>query len=540
MELVIFDFRFLRLNFTDSSISCRVLKLSRLLQFDQLGKGVEMGILERKSAQWLVWLGLFLLLSAGCGLAEIPENGEAGQDMVTVTTVFPQAPVTPTPLPITGAKTADPLPPQLYLTNLGSEEVGARQPAYLRLELAGTAVTTLTLQISRHTDDGSFRPLSRQPLLATLPGDGVHHWPLVWYGDGPVADGEDETADVQQHDNPFMAVVEDMPTPRQPLPAGRYRLAVFAQNETGAAAEAFVDLTLTIPDEPPAGRTYLDPQHGFQFHYPHDWQTPVYSGTLLLSRHLTVTGQMQLIRYPELPPRTNQMALADQTLERFGRVSRLYQDQLPLADTRARRVAYGYTHADGAGRTGVLLTFVHGGQGYVVDIEGDAIIESTLWAMAELVATSWQFVMPADGPPPHWAGHTVAGWSLAYPRDYTYQELRGWHRFSRDRDTFWALRSEEEITADATELARRLQDAAAGVANFSADPATYFELGSRQWLRADFRYTNSRDQRIQGAILLGEVEEQTAVVWLEAPIDEYDRLEQAHFLLMLAAFARSS
>jgi hypothetical protein len=487
--------------------------------------------LGRGPGRWLIWMGLLLLLHTGCGLWSGPDNGEPVPEEVA--TVIPSP--TPAPPEIVGTLTADPLPPQLHLTNLGAEAVTAEQPAQLRLELAGTAVTSLTLEIRQQAEDGNFQPVSRQPLLATLPGDGIHQWPLAWYGEGLV----NEEGEMAAADAPFVIVDGAEPPPHRPLPPGPYRLAVLAQNEAGTA-ESYVDLSLAVLEEPQDGRLYLDPQHSFQFLMPHAWHTPVYSGTLLLSHHLTTTGQMQLIPYPELPPGTSPTALADRVLAGFGPVSRLYQDRLPLAETQARRVAYGYTRTDGADRLGVLLALVHGGQGYVLDIEGDAADEAYLWRMAELAASSWQFVVPVDDPPPYWARQPVAGWSLAFPRDYNYQELRGWHRFSQNRDTFWAVRLEEGLTADTTELMRRLQDAAAGVTDFGANPAYYFELGPQRWLRADFRYTNSRQEEIQGAILLGTVGQQPVIVWLEAPLDEYEQLEQVHFLLMLMELARSA
>ncbi|MFO7539407.1 MAG: hypothetical protein R6X32_15305 [Chloroflexota bacterium] len=441
------------------------------------------------------------------------------------------------PPAVTDTLTAVPLPPQLYLTNLGEETISSQQPAYLRLEVGGTAVISLSLQISWQIEEGQWQPLSRQPLLARVPEDGLHQWPLVWYGDGLWA--EEETAVPYLSDDPFMAAAGAEITPRQPLPAGDYRLTILAQNEAGATGEASADLRLITPEEPLPGRTYLDPRHGFQFRMADHWQTPVYSGTLLLSTHLTATMQMQLVVYPDLPPRTDAAALIDQTLAQFGPVSRLYEDQLPLDNMRARRVAYGYTRADEAQRRGVLLAFVRQGQGYVLDVEGEGTAETAVWSAAEQMATSWQFTSPVHDSPPHWSRQPVAGRNLAYPTAYTYQVLREWHRFSRDRDTFWAVRMEDAIAVDGAELARRVEDAAAGVSNFEADPAYYFELGPQQWLRTDFVYTNSRDQRIQGAVLLAIVGEQTAVVWLEAPLAEYERLEERDFLLMLVELVRS-
>ena len=464
--------------------------------------------LMSKLGLWLFGVGLLGLLGVGCGLGAASDNGEVMDNGAETAVLLPPSP-TATPIPITNTQIANPLPPQLHLTNLGAEVVGLHQPAYLRLEVSGTAVISLTLHISQQLDNGLLQPLSYQSLLTDPLPDGIHQRPLIWYGESGTS---------------------------TPLAAGPYRLTLVAENEAGASAEAFVDLTLTESDELVNGRSYLDPRHAFQLRLPDEWQTPVYSDTLLLSQYLTTTSQMQIIHTPELLPRTDDTALANQTIDQFGAISRLYQDHLPIADTRARRVAYGYYHADGSERRGVLLAFVKSGQGYVVDLEGEAEAERMLWQTAELIATSWQFVTVADLPP-YWAWQEVGDYQVAHPHTYRYQELRGWHRFSQDRDTFWAMRLVGQSPVDSNELARRVQDAGAGVDNFNAEPAYWFELGQQQWLRVDFRYTNSREQRIQGVILLGMVGEETAVIWLESPLDGYEQVEQKQFLPMLLTLA---
>ncbi len=507
-----------------------------------------MNVLRGRNRNWTIGLLLVLLLSTGCGLMGNSSNEadlvERGDD---VSEAGPTAVPTPSPPPpVTDTILAEPLPPLLYLTNLGQDELHGGQPAHLRLELVGTAVTSLTLQIGQYDEADNLTPLSRQPLLNQPPADGIHRWQFTWYGDVLPADDEQDEQSVdefQEQTEPFLPPpappAAEPSLSREPLPPGRYQLALEAANEAGTAVAA-LDLTLTEPEEPMAGRLYFDPQHAFQFQYPYDWQTPVYSGTLLLSRHVTTTAQMQLIRWPDLPPGSNQAALADQALAQFGPVSRLYQDQLTVADRQAQRIAYGYTRADGAERTGVLIAFVRQGQGFVLDVEGAAEAETAVWQTAELMATSWQFVAPAADLPLNWIRQPVADLMPTHPGDYTYQEVRGWHRFSRDRDTFWALRTDGVAAADVVELDRRLQDAGAGVDDFGAGRPYYFVLDGQRWLRADFSYSNSRQEQIQGAILLSVVGGQPLIVWLEAPLNEFAAVEEAHFLRMLIEVVRGA
>lgn len=497
-----------------------------------------MNRLQGKNRNWAVWLLLVFWLSSGCGLLGDSPNGAAdGADLGNgVAMVVPTA-VPTQPPPITDTIIAELPPPQLHLVHLGpAEVVNQAQPARLRLELAATAVTTLTLHISQHTADNSLQPLFEQPLLAAPPPDGIHQWPLVWYGDWISGNEAAETAEFYISSQPFLNVAT---TSRQPLPDGRYQLTIRAENETDTAT-ASLDFQVAAPAVPLTDRLYLDPQHAFQFRYPADWQTPVYSGTLLLSSHLTATQQMQIIRYTDLPPGSGASDLIERTLAQFGPVSRLYQDQLPVNVSQARRLAYGYTRADGMARTGVLIGLRGQNQGVVIDVEGAAAAETAVWQTAEQIATSWQFGTAAAEPPFYWARLAAVELTLAYPPAYDYQVLRGWHRFSRDRDTFWAMRVEGVATADVVELDRRLQDAAMGVADFGANRPYYFVLEGQRWLRTDFSYTNSRQAQIQGAILLSTVGGQPLVVWLEAPLDEFEALAQAHFWWMLMELVRNA
>ena len=499
-----------------------------------------MNHLRGRNRNWLLWLLLVSLLTTGCGLLGGSSNGADLVDGLPET--GPTAvPTPPPPPPVTDTIIAEPLLPQLYLVNLGQDEVVNRQqPARLRLELAATAVSTLTLHIDQYTADDSLQPLLVQPLLSSPPPDGIHQWPLVWYGDW-ISDrlGDDEAAERAE----FQAVAEPFldaaSTPRQPLPDGRYQLTIRTENKAGMAT-ASLDFLVVAPDEPPADRLYLDPQHAFQFRYPTGWQTPVYSDTLLLSSHLTATQQLQIIRYPDLRPVSRASDLIERTLAEFGPVSRLYQDQPPLAEAQARRLAYGYTRADGTERTGVLIALRGQNHGYVVDVEGDAAAETAVWQTAEQIATSWQFGTASDDPLPTWAWHTAAGLTLPHPQAYSYQELRGWHRYSRDRDTLWAMRVEPGITADSNELSRRLQDAGTGVDDFGANRPYYFVLDDQRWLRADFSYTNSRQDQIQGALLLSTVGGQPLIIWLEARLADYPAVEQEHFMRMLIELVRGA
>ncbi|MCB8922782.1 MAG: hypothetical protein H6662_14435 [Ardenticatenaceae bacterium] len=321
----------------------------------------------------------------------------------------------------------------------------------------------------------------------------------------------------------------------RPLPDGGYFLGFAAQNAAGQQASAFTDLTINNSAAQPGLRAYLDPYLGFQFLYPETWYTPVYTQSILYSSDAEAQTFLQLTVYPDLSRAATANTLQAEALRDFGAVDVLFTDDVNVAGVRGLRTAYGYERADGAPRTGLLVTFVQNGAGYVLDVDGPlAGEEGTITAVTTLI-TSWQFTGAGFGVQPgQWAQRDLAHFSVAQPADFTYQPTNDWQRFSADRDTFVALRVRPASADVDTALANLVRDAGNGVSDFAAQEPRRFALGAVPWQRVDFAYTNGDGKEIWGFVMVKMEGGQEVVAWAEAPRSTYNDLETRVFLVMIA------
>ncbi|MCB9422726.1 MAG: hypothetical protein H6667_23200 [Ardenticatenaceae bacterium] len=327
----------------------------------------------------------------------------------------------------------------------------------------------------------------------------------------------------------------------RPLPNGDYFLGLSAANVAGEAGTAFVTLAVDNQDYVAGYKAYLDPYLGFQFLYPESWYTPIYTGTLLYTSDRAVMTNVQMTLYPHLGPRTDARTLKTQTLSLFGPVDVLFEEDVALDGQLALRTAYGYTDDAGTPHTGIFLVFVRNGIGYVVDVDGLQTEEAGTITAVDTLAYSWRFVDTGTGlPPGDWARIDLDAFTVAQPADFIYQEVNDWQRFSSDRSTFVALRTQPETRPAPDVLAALLRDAGAGVTNFVAEPAFRMLLSGAVWDRADFSYVTDDGRTIWGFLMVKIEAGQEVVAWSEAPSTTYNDLEQNVFLVMVADLSLAS
>ncbi|MEZ4642450.1 MAG: clostripain-related cysteine peptidase [Chloroflexota bacterium] len=320
----------------------------------------------------------------------------------------------------------------------------------------------------------------------------------------------------------------------RPLSDGSYFLGFAASNSAGDEARTFTDLTIANADAVPGWQAYLDPYLGFQFLYPNEWYTPVYSGTLLYSSNDSGSTHLQITAYPNLNRDVTPQTLKDEALFRFGAVDILFAEEIAVAEMRGLRTAYGYDDANGAPHTGIFFTFVHDKTGFVVDIDGlEADEAETVTAVTNLI-TSWQFSGASFGlQPGQWASFNATAFTIPKPTDFIYQPFNAWQRFSADRDTFVALRAQPATRPISEVLEALVRDAGRDVAGFTVQTPRQFALGSTLWQRADFSYTVD-GKEIWGFIMVRIENGQEIVAWAEAPKSTYNDLEPRVFLIMIA------
>lgn len=322
---------------------------------------------------------------------------------------------------------------------------------------------------------------------------------------------------------------------RRPLPNGSYFFGFEVENVAGAIARETLDFTIDNSTFTPGSVAYLDPYLGFQFLYPENWFQPIYKdGLLYTTAHDTLT-ELQITIYPNLAPTVDAATLKTQTLQQFGNVAVLFADEAQVVRQPVLRTAYGYEEAADGPHTGIFFTFVRDGTGFVVDVDGLEVDEAaTVTAVSQIIDT-WQFAPAEFGLQlGEWATVDLETFTVAKPAAFVYQEFNGWQRFSSGQHTFVALRTQQVNVNLVDTLQQLVQDAGAGVTNFSSEPAFPFALGGHVWQRINIEYMADADTPIWGTIMARLEGEQTVVAWAEAPAWVYDELETAVFLTMIA------
>ncbi|MCB8949343.1 MAG: hypothetical protein H6653_15135 [Ardenticatenaceae bacterium] len=321
----------------------------------------------------------------------------------------------------------------------------------------------------------------------------------------------------------------------EPLPGGSHFFGFQAENVAGETAVSFIDLTVDNSVFTPGYEAYLDPYLGFQFLYPEAWFHPRYQDTLLYTSQQQGSTQFQVTIYPNLAESITPESLKTQTLQQFGAVDILFENEVLVAGQPGLRTAYGYNKPEQGERTGIFLTFVHNGTGFVVDVDGLSSDEATTQAVVQTLADSWAYRDVGIGlQPGRWPIATLDGFTVAQPATFAYQQVGSWEWFGAGETTFVALRT-EPTTLDTVGVVNTLvRDAGANVQNFAVGEPYEFPLGGLVWLRVDFSYDNADEGTVWGFLMARVEDGQDIVAWAEAPSDQYNQLESTVFLTMIA------
>ena len=305
----------------------------------------------------------------------------------------------------------------------------------------------------------------------------------------------------------------------RPLPGGRYTVGVRVVQPGGPVTMTTQPLVIDPVTATAGFRAFVDAGQNTQFLYPADWLPPVTQENVTFTSNISGTAQLQVRYYPGWTD--DLAALQDEVLGTFGEVSILLQEDTQVgteAQVPAVRTAYGYENAAQSARTGMFLTFLKDGVGYVVDMDAPRQQETATLAAIDTIAATWQFLPPRLGfGPESWAVLNVGDFRLTYPAANSYQEFNNWHRFAADPQTFVAVRIQPAMRTPAEVMTGLLQTAAEGVSGFTADePRRLFYAGA-VWEGNDFRYTDANGALVSG-LLLSRVEGEAEIaVWAEAP-----------------------
>jgi hypothetical protein len=304
----------------------------------------------------------------------------------------------------------------------------------------------------------------------------------------------------------------------RPLPAGRYEVGLRATALGGPPLSATRPLTIDPALAPAGFRAYVDAANGAQFLYPSDWLPPMTQEGVTFTANISGTAQLQARAYPNWAG--DLAALQSEALGTFGQVSVLQQGPVSIGPetVEGMRTAYGYDSAEQGARTGVFLTFLKDGAGWVVDLDGPRQAEAATVTTIDAIAATWQFLPPrlGFGPEP-WSTLNVGEFRLRYPAGYAYQEYNSWQRFAADPQTFVAARIQPAARTPAEAMAGLLQTASEGVTGFTADEPYRFFYAGHVWERNDFTYTDANGRLVSGLLLSRQDGETEIAVWAETP-----------------------
>lgn len=323
-----------------------------------------------------------------------------------------------------------------------------------------------------------------------------------------------------------------------PVPSGEYFLTFIAETIAGESADASYDFFVDNDNLVADYEAYLDPYKGFQFLYPDTWYSPSYNESQLYTSDPAGETYLTITLYPGIG-NGNATALKAQTLEIYGAIDLLFEDEIVIGGVNGLATVYGYEGSDGP-HTGVFLTFVNEDTGYVVDIDGPEADQDANLAAADALIASWVFQPVGFGLfPGNWAILDTGSFEVSLPSDldFEYEELEsGWQLFSSsDLGAFVALRRDPAsgdipptIAEDWTAIAGD------GVSDFAVSETYRFYLADAAWARVDFEYTADDGTLMWGFIMATVANGEDVVAWAESPADVYNDLESSVFLVIIA------
>jgi hypothetical protein len=327
----------------------------------------------------------------------------------------------------------------------------------------------------------------------------------------------------------------------RPLPDGSFAVGVAATAIGGSAVVATTGLTVEASNGVEGYRAFVDAPHNVQFLYPVNWPPPESQGNITFAGNsYSSTSDQKIMQVRYYPNWTGDLnALQAEALTAFGEVSTLLQETVQIggdAGVEGLQTAYGYESAERGERTGVFLTFLKDGVGYVVDLDGPRSQEADTLATMNTLATYWQF-LPSDlgVEAAQWVSMNIGGYQMKYDPSFAHQFYNSWNRFAADPQTFIAVRIQPAGRTPAEAMTGLLNTAAEGVQQFTAEEPVRFYLGGYVWERNDFTYLDPNGETIDGLLLSRIDKDQEIAIWAEASSGGSSTYIQSTFLPIAAS-----
>jgi len=323
---------------------------------------------------------------------------------------------------------------------------------------------------------------------------------------------------------------------RRTLPQGDYFLGFTIEGGAGNGDSVFANFTVSNENLLPDLRAYLQPEYGYQFLYPLDWDEFLVSGQEAIVGDNSETIKLQIVNDSNLD-RISTSMIKEEVLSSFGDIQVLYEDQVQIGSSGGLRTAYGYESPAGP-HTGLFVSFGHDGREYIIDVDGPSAEEATVLKVMETLVDSWIWrPILEDNQVTEWKSFDIDGYQVDLPTDLQHNLLKnGWHRFSDNKeDSFFAIRIEPQEGGDLdARVTRWLEVAGRDLDSFINSDVYEHQFSGKGWQRVDFQYNDDESGEIWGAILATESGGDHLVAWFEAPKADYIQMEENFVMLSLA------
>ncbi len=322
---------------------------------------------------------------------------------------------------------------------------------------------------------------------------------------------------------------------RFPLPSGNYQIGLVAGAMGSSQLAAATDVTISNDDLTPGYQAYLNADYGFQFLYPQGWPEPVFDGRRMATAGSQRGPALAVSVYPEIGSATAAQ-LKSQTLESFGEIDVLHEEEVTVGGEAGLLTAYGYNGDDGP-HTGIFVAFVNTARsvGYIFDVDGLALDEAMTIEIADHLVQSWRFPPVSSGSwPDQWLPTSLGLLTITLPAAYGHETLdNDWELF-KDGTNFLAVRTDEITGEGRAAIAGHWAEVASrGVEAFvSAEPEP-FALAGTIWSRVEFSYEDEEGP-VSGFILATIYGGEEVVAWAETPAEIFDQLVTEQYLVAVA------
>jgi hypothetical protein len=323
---------------------------------------------------------------------------------------------------------------------------------------------------------------------------------------------------------------------RRTLPDGRYQLDYKFENPNMKPLHLYEQEVVDSIEYESGGSVFFDPGSGLQFALPPGWAVPENQFGTLTTNSFDDTYTLTVAYLPVEISMTSGR-LRQEALDAYGDISILYEEPMTIGDVNTSWTAYGYESEDVL-MTGVFMTMVSGGWGYVFDLEGTDVEDEALVNMADQIFDTIAIrSVNREEHPGQWRDADLGAYTVSADRSLLqFTTSTGWERFtSKDGDSFISFRQLDSTLADRSDLRTIvLTDLLRPQAKIALSEQYAVGFGNEQWNRIDYRVIDFGEEPRIGFLMRSAAPTTDVLVWAESTEDKIAAMERETFMPMTA------